>query len=560
MDCGRPMPNNHPTFEIGLVMAGAVSAGAYTAGALDFLIEALDVWHDLKQKEAGLPDAQKTAPTHAVRLNVISGASAGAMCGAILASSLPYGFPHVRKDGDPGNPGNPLFSAWVEGIDIAPLLDERDCRDGQLRSLLNCTRLDEILGRVLAFSGPKLEREYVANPLPVRLAVANLCGVPYRFATKGNTDAGHAMRVHKDFMDFSVHGAGTGNGPPVMPGSIRADHPNSASHPAWQSLGEAALASGAFPFFLKARRLERQHGDYQERTFIDPGCGSAEPAQAIKVPPSWRDASDPYAFVCVDGGIMDNEPIELAREALAGGPLACNPRKGSEAKRAVLLIDPFVEDAREAEGLTQWPVHRLILPMLEAWKMQCRFKSVDLALANHEDVYSRFMLAPSRGDDQPGAHPLAAGALGGFLGFFHRQYRLHDYLLGRRNCQWFLKKHFALPISNPLFAQWPAHLKQDKRFLIDGNTKPHLPIVPVVDACDPEEVTPKWPQGVFDPTSLEEQISRRLDVVYEGLKKDLGLGWGTKLMLNLAWFFKKGGLVEASISTVRGALLRQKLD
>lgn len=553
------MTDNQPTFDIGLVMAGAVSAGAYTAGALDFLIEALDTWHELKRREVDQPDAQKTVPTHSVRLNVISGASAGAMCGAILASSLPYQFPHVRKDGDPNNGSNPFFSSWVEGIDIAPLLDERDSRDGQLRSLLDCTRLDEILGQVLAYSGPKLRRDYVADPLSVRLAVANLRGVPYRFATQGNTDAGHAMRLHKDYMDFSISGAGAGNGPPAIPGSIRTDHPNSASGSAWQRLGEAALASGAFPFFLKARRLERQHADYQERTFIDPGCGSAEPAQSIKVPPSWQDPSDPYALVCVDGGVMDNEPLELAREVLAGSPLACNPRKGSEAKRAVLLIDPFVEDAREAEGITQWPVHRLILPMLEAWKMQCRFKPVDLALANHEDVYSRFMLAPSRGDDQPGAHPLAAGGLGGFLGFFHRRFRLHDYLLGRRNCQWFLKKHFALPISNPLFAQWPAHLKQDKRFLIDGNTKPHLPIVPVVDVCDPEEVTPEWPRGVFNPASLEEPISRRLDVVYEGLKKDFGLGWGARLLLNLAWFFKKGGLVEASISTVEDALKRQKL-
>src|SRR4051812_2335307 len=32
-------------FDIGLVMAGAVSAGAYTAGAIDFLLQALDTWY-----------------------------------------------------------------------------------------------------------------------------------------------------------------------------------------------------------------------------------------------------------------------------------------------------------------------------------------------------------------------------------------------------------------------------------------------------------------------------------------------------------------------------------
>src|SRR5215813_1819894 len=34
------------TFELGPVLGGTVSAGAYTAGALDYLLEALEAWHD----------------------------------------------------------------------------------------------------------------------------------------------------------------------------------------------------------------------------------------------------------------------------------------------------------------------------------------------------------------------------------------------------------------------------------------------------------------------------------------------------------------------------------
>lgn len=36
------------TFEIAIMMAGAVSAGAYTAGVMDFLVEALDAWNTAK--------------------------------------------------------------------------------------------------------------------------------------------------------------------------------------------------------------------------------------------------------------------------------------------------------------------------------------------------------------------------------------------------------------------------------------------------------------------------------------------------------------------------------
>ena len=37
------------TFEVALVLSGAISAGAYTAGVIDFLIEALESWQNEKE-------------------------------------------------------------------------------------------------------------------------------------------------------------------------------------------------------------------------------------------------------------------------------------------------------------------------------------------------------------------------------------------------------------------------------------------------------------------------------------------------------------------------------
>mgnify|MGYP000882124132 FL=1 len=78
--------NALPTFEIALVLAGAVSAGAYTAGVLDYLLETLDLWEAEKARltAAGVPLDQWTVPPHAVRLRVVSGASAGSICAALL--------------------------------------------------------------------------------------------------------------------------------------------------------------------------------------------------------------------------------------------------------------------------------------------------------------------------------------------------------------------------------------------------------------------------------------------------------------------------------------------
>ena len=81
------MSNETPVFEMGLVLAGAVSAGAYTAGVIDFIVEALD---DYERARTTGKDGGETwdGPTHSVRLPVISGASAGGMTAAITALQL----------------------------------------------------------------------------------------------------------------------------------------------------------------------------------------------------------------------------------------------------------------------------------------------------------------------------------------------------------------------------------------------------------------------------------------------------------------------------------------
>ena len=50
------MPNK--SFEIGLVMAGAVSAGAYTAGVIDFLLQSLE--GGIRQKKMGIVTHRRT--------------------------------------------------------------------------------------------------------------------------------------------------------------------------------------------------------------------------------------------------------------------------------------------------------------------------------------------------------------------------------------------------------------------------------------------------------------------------------------------------------------------
>ncbi len=66
-------------FEIGQVMAGAVSAGSYTAGVA-FLIQALDQWYEGKRGD------DPRCPRHDVSLKVMAGTSAAGLSVAIAAA------------------------------------------------------------------------------------------------------------------------------------------------------------------------------------------------------------------------------------------------------------------------------------------------------------------------------------------------------------------------------------------------------------------------------------------------------------------------------------------
>lgn len=571
--------NNQSTnsFEIALTMAGAVSGGAYTAGVLDYLVEALDTWQALKEAENGLAPDQRKAPTHNVLLCGASGASAGSMCSAILGISLNGKFPHVHWDGisdqnKVDGVGNPFFEAWVKKIRIEDLLSTADKNISPLPSLLNSQPIDNILKDVLNFTLPPATRPWVANPFIARFGVTNLRGVSYDVAMKGNTAAGYQMRVHADHMDFKIatpSGQAWASGLPKLSAAITLTTRPSPTDKSWESFGTASVASGAFPFALKPRRLERPNTDYDQRQWI---VAEGSTATSCIRP---EELPIPYAFYCMDGGLTDNEPFELARQVLTGGPWNTNPREGSMANRAVIMIDPFVEDAQvpdDEAGRSQVGVavklQELFMPMLDAWKMQCRFKPSELALAHREDVYSRFLVAPSRGDATPQTHPLAAGGLGAFLGFCHESFRIHDYLLGRRNCQLFLQRHFTLPAENPII--------QAGYFDANGNIKSGLeslqaktgewPIIPIVGSlATREEARPQWPIGKFKPETLRTLLKARIDMVLDTLTNEAtdSMGWITRILarscISIANMAIKPKILSTAIEAMNNAVRDQKL-
>jgi hypothetical protein len=503
-----------------------------TPRALDFLIETMDEWE--AAKTAGQP-----VPPHRVRLAAISGASAGAMCGAILAAALSRRFPHVaassgmKPEPRPGGTGNPPFDSWVDGPGIRDFLDISDLKSGTLHSVLDTTRLGILVDQALEMEGEgETEWPWVLDPLRLRLSVANLRGIPYGVDLASVEAQVQGLLLHADHMAFSL----VRRAPPP-PGEVVLRAPAAAIEEGGKALGQAALASGAFPVALRARALERRQEALKLRKIVVPGDGiPGSPWQvprALDFNPRWPAGEpDPGRFLCVDGGTMNNEPLELCRQAMLPDPVQRMARLGTEADRALLMVDPFPDPVTLGPAAETTPLPQVLKALISAWKMQCRLSAVDVSLALSDDAYNRFLLAPKRDDGQGGeGGPLAAGGLGAFLGFFDPEFRLHDYLLGRRNCQQFLRLHFALPAENDLFSDWgglkgnwASDADQRKDLAERWKGKPHLPIIPLVGSAAVPQPLPAWPAGHFQPGTLRDPIGARFDGVFEVLLGQLSLG------------------------------------
>lgn len=447
-------------FRIAINMAGAISAGAYTAGVLDFMTEALDAWYAAKA-------AGEEVPQHEVTIEGFSGASAGGLCAALSAVLLQDDFEHVA-DATKRGTTNRFYESWVNKTDIRELLKTRDLvakdgeRPGPLVSLLDSTLLDE-----LAVYGTKREkpletrRPYVSPDLTVFLSLTNLRGVLYSLNGLSPGGVEETTSFFGDRIQFQT----------VLPDSTRplAKAAYALDFKSAQGdfalLGNAAMATGAFPMFLAPRVLKRRHSDYTPPLWETHEARMKD--DAVPVEPSFPPGmADPFETLNVDGGITNNDPYNYAHDYLA----ALDPpredhqleRDPCNADRAVVSIAPFPTmasyavdyDPRQNAG-----VLRVMGRLFQALVSQSRFYGESLSHLMRGTTFCHFMVAPS--DHQlveelkheavhhkPIPKALQCATLGAFGGFFERGFRAHDYELGRRNCQKFLLDHFVFPAEN----------------------------------------------------------------------------------------------------------------
>jgi predicted acylesterase/phospholipase RssA len=254
---------------LAITIAGAVSLGSYEAGVL---YEVLDAIHQHNSAD-GVTDDEK------ILIDVMTGASAGAMTAAIVAHKMLYSANEFRGPYD-----NPLYNVWVKRIDLAGLLKTVDKTTGEaeppLRSIFSSNVVegiakDTLLGRYAPGEWPApITHMAAARSISIGMTLTNLNGVDYGYDMQ---PCGKFIYTrHEDQMTRVVSVDGSDN-PEV-----------------WRELADASVASGAYPLAFRAKELDRWRADYAKN--------GLEP---------WTD--DPSRFTYTDGGILQNEPLGMAK-------------------------------------------------------------------------------------------------------------------------------------------------------------------------------------------------------------------------------------------------------
>lgn len=546
----QPTQSDQP-FYIGLCMAGAVSAGAYTAGVIDYLLEALQEW-EKRRGEAGVP-------THRVEIPVIGGASAGGMTGIIASAALQQQLTPLDKP-TPGailaeHPENVLYHSWVDLVDknMFPLmLENSDIESaGDVVSALNSDFIDKIAQRVIKPSKPAWKDlpPFINPKLKVFVTLSNLEGFCYDINFKANgPDERHPyyMLMHNDYACFEL--ADKSNIAPT-PGWIPLDLKNGLN----SSIAvEAAMATGAFPVGLKSRVVKRDSNDVNHNPWLK-DILSINPVPA-----------GDYTTLNVDGGLINNEPFDRVRDVLTtitGQTNKSDYQSYSRFKSTVLMVAPFPSVKPAPINIVQKLLNVMGLT-LSAMISQMRSKPIHLVEAMDDDCAGQYLIDPARlrpdkngvVEEVHGEKAIACGALGGFSGFLNKEFRVHDYFLGRYNCKIFLRDYFTLSErsleKNEIFKNGYANADIDKhRSKKDGS----IQIIPVFDDVDYTFPDFKFSSGSNWPAITQADIDvfrkplrGRADALIMNIKK---FGMWTKALIWVGVKVVLGGLLADAVIT-----------
>ena len=452
-------------YRLAITIAGAVSLGSFEAGVLFEVFDALS-----QHNQTVLADKR-------IYVDVLTGASAGGMTAAIASQTLLYTGPVS----DPYN--NPFYNAWVAEVDIQgllPLGSDEPSNSSILSSDFVRKIADKfLLGRYQA-AVPTAIQHPALNPsgtISLGLALSNLNGIDYqRPLLSGGTFN------YTRFQDQILFNLG----------------PNSDTKAFWAPILASAVACGAFPFAFRACALSRNFQDFagpflapwpqspKDLTYTDGGVFQNQPLGMAKnlvdlIDHHQQTETRSYLFVSptpVDPSLSSMTDKQASFKPMLGALIqaiynqagfrdwieaeSVNAAVSLLNQRAAELFTLFSNHTLKASDIRN--VTQILLSRLQPsavdlqaarTQLQKQFAAeyanlsaligsseadtwidtvllLELAADLHEkDEMLIYSITAEKTD-------LAGAGIFSFLGFLYRNFRDHDYDLGRQKSQAFL--------------------------------------------------------------------------------------------------------------------------
>lgn len=257
---------------LAITISGAVSLGSYEAGVLYEVIRAIGQ-HNTDPS---------TQPDERIEVDVLTGASAGAMTATIAAQKLAF-----EGDALNGAYDNCFYRPWVADVSLEGLLGMRD-GDDATKSVLSSQLVKEISVRYLTQryhshqDPPRVRHPACSRLLRLGLALSNLNGVDYGVPMVPQVPGQQNRFIYTRHADELVTW-------------IESDKPDADDiEDFWEPLRNAAVSCGAFPFAFRVVDVVRHNSEY------------ADPNLVSNILPT-------QSFAYTDGGVFQNEPLGLAK-------------------------------------------------------------------------------------------------------------------------------------------------------------------------------------------------------------------------------------------------------
>jgi Patatin-like phospholipase len=223
--------------KLAITVAGAVSLGSYEAGVLYELLDAI------AQHNGGASDENK------IFIDVLTGASAGGMSTTVLAQKLLF---EADSLADPYD--NVLYQAWVRDIQLQGLLALQQGEDPS-HSILSSNLVEDLSKKYLCqrYSTPHppspVRHPAAAETIRLGLALSNLNGIDYS----------HQMRPKQTFTYTRFQDQ--------LYATIDS---RSDAFAFWEPLRKAAVSCGAFPFAFRVKDLSRHRNEHDPTNIVSP--------------------------------------------------------------------------------------------------------------------------------------------------------------------------------------------------------------------------------------------------------------------------------------------------